>query len=104
MNSDDMYTDKFTFVNGIAVVHPATKCDPSYPCNIHRPSEHGMRGWPQLLRETGLTERLCEHGVGHPDPDSAAYFNRLLNHPPGTWETHGCDSCCHGKWGRDELS
>ena len=26
--------------------------------------------WTKLLRETGLVEWVCEHGVGHPDVKS----------------------------------
>lgn len=26
-----------------------------------------------MVRFSGLIERVCEHGVGHPDPDSVAY-------------------------------
>lgn len=46
-----------------------------------------------LLRSSGLIERECRHGIGHPDPDSVAYFR--INDPEG-WAlaTHGCDGCC----------
>jgi hypothetical protein len=43
-----------------------------------------MRRWPQNWRgDRYLIERICPHGVGHPDPDD-------LN--PDT--VHGCDGCC----------
>ena len=47
-----------------------------------------MRDWPQHYREdTGVTERICPHGVGHPDPDQAW--------PADDWRwVHGCDGCC----------
>ena len=35
---------------------------------MHHPSRHNMENWPRHLRETTLVERLCRHGVGHPDP------------------------------------
>ena len=63
-------------------------------CVIHRPSEHSMRTWPLVLRSSTLFERQCSHGVGHPDPDSAAYLNWRDN--DGGWDVHGCDGCCDG--------
>jgi len=40
-----------------------------------------------------LIERLCpEHGVGHPDPDSAAYLKSV--DPRGNYTIHGCCGCC----------
>lgn len=66
-------------------------------CVIHHPSEHHMREWPTAWRGDGPfdigpghIERVCEHGVGHPDPDDVEF-----------WEqngidigVHGCDGCC----------
>lgn len=65
--------------------------DPSYcanrPCPVHRRSDHPMRAMRQHWRDDRrLMERICEHGVGHPDPDS----------PPWTDWVHGCDGCCCG--------
>jgi hypothetical protein len=50
-----------------------------------------MHEEPMVLRESGLVERLCVHGVGHPDPDSVAYFDR---HEVRGIDVHGCDGCC----------
>ena len=61
-------------------------------CAVHRPSEHHMRSWPMLLRSSTLLERLCPHGVGHPDPDSAAYLD--WRDGIDSWGLHGCDGCC----------
>lgn len=72
-------------------VHTPYQCS-GEPCCIHDPSEHKMREWPMNLRETGLIERLCPHGVGHPDPDSAAWLRRATGQD--SWGTHGCDGCC----------
>jgi hypothetical protein len=56
------------------------------PCAIHWPSQHHMRTWPQHWRgDRGIIERVCDHGVGHPDPD-----DRDRN------KVHGCDGCCLG--------
>lgn len=83
----------FEVTAGIAH-HRADQCDTTGPCPFHNPSLHPMIEEPMLLRETGLIERVCRHGVGHPDPDSAGYMDRLYNHRKGTWSVHGCDGCC----------
>lgn len=68
--------------------HPATVCEGS-PCPLHQPSEHHMVAWALHWRgDRGLMERICEHGIGHPDPDSLAY---LAGADDGV---HGCDGCC----------
>ena len=58
-------------------------------CVIHKKTKHHMRHMPQLWRsDRGIMERVCEHGVGHPDPDSPW--------PRGSYEwIHGCDGCCY---------
>lgn len=62
------------------------------PCPFHSPSDHHMRDWKMVLRENGLIERICpDHGVGHPDPDSADYFYSLGHDCIGI---HGCCGCC----------
>ncbi len=69
-------------------VHDADKCHGEY-CTIHNNSDHHMKDWPQNWRpDRGIMERLCSHGVGHPDPDDPAMkfdYERI----------HGCDMCCH---------
>jgi hypothetical protein len=69
------------------VHNPDVCANDSTPCVFHSPTEHKMRSWPMNIRETGLIERMCPHGIGHPDPDSAAYFG-------DGWDIHGCDGCC----------
>jgi hypothetical protein len=64
-------------------------------CFIHNPSTHHMRDWPIVVRASTLIERVCPHGVGHPDPDSAAYLNWRDGHD--AWGIHGCDGCCFRK-------
>ena len=71
------------------VVHAPEKCA-GQRCVFHNPSEHTMRKWPILARETGLIERKCPHGIGHPDPDSLDYFTRTFGEG---WGVHGCDGC-----------
>ncbi len=44
-----------------------------------------MREWPQNYRsDLNMMERICPHGVGHPDPDDIY----------GVYDGHGCDGCC----------
>ena len=87
-------TERYHFINGDAYVHAPKHCEGTW-CAVHNPSDHHMEHWPLIVRETGLLERRCVHGIGHPDPDSVAY---LEEHPPagsaGTWGIHGCDGCC----------
>lgn len=60
-------------------------------CVIHNPSDHHMREWVLNWRsDRGMMERICPHGVGHPDPDDLAHLRRI-----GADDgTHGCDGCC----------
>lgn len=62
-------------------------------CPIHNPSDHPMREWPTNFRsghdplsiKPSHMERICEHGIGHPDPDDPLYEEVAV---------HGCDGCC----------
>lgn len=64
-------------------VHSPEVCIGGY-CTIHNRSYHRMRNWPQHWRsDRGIMERICPHGVGHPDPDDIS-----------TNTVHGCDGCC----------
>jgi hypothetical protein len=75
------WTDDFG--NKLVGVHEQWQCMRNY-CTIHKPSDHSMRRYKQLWRnDTKVMERVCEHGVGHPDPDEI--------NPDGM---HGCDGCC----------
>ncbi len=76
-------------------VHPPEACggpEGNDPCPFHRPTEHRMRHMPMNWRmDRNLIERLCAHGVGHPDPDHNAYWKRTNR----TYESvHGCCGCC----------
>jgi hypothetical protein len=67
-------------------VHSKDKCKGKF-CPIHNPSNHHMRDWPQVWRsDKGIIERICVHGVGHPDPDDI--------NAQGVNSIHGCDGCC----------
>lgn len=70
--------------------HEETQCRGDY-CTLHNRSDHPMRSWIQHWRgDRGIMERICEHGVGHPDPDD---FNLRVGFDDGS---HGCDMCCGG--------
>jgi hypothetical protein len=62
-------------------------------CVLHNPTEHPMLAWPVSFRpdKLGLIERTCEHGWGHPDPDSLDYYVRAGCDYVGV---HACDGCC----------
>jgi hypothetical protein len=69
-------------------------------CPIHNPTPHHMRDWPMIWRgDRQIFERVCEHGIGHPDPDdqeAKLFINGFMD------GVHGCDTCCHrpreGDW------
>lgn len=57
-------------------------------CTIHKPSDHRMRSFKQRWRnDRALMERVCEHGIGHPDPDEIGLDESGRG-------VHGCDGCC----------
>lgn len=91
----DRATDAHGFATGGTVltnVHAATACA-GRACALHAPSDHPMAGWPLNWRsDRRLMERVCSHGVGHPDPDDVAY--RVSRGEPATVAVHGCDGCC----------
>lgn len=64
-------------------VHSPAVCL-GHPCPIHTLTDHSMRSFPQHWRsDRQIMERICPHGVGHPDPDDMT-----------TDTVHGCDGCC----------
>lgn len=77
-------------------VHPRSACSHALGCAIHnRPSNHALKDAKMLWRDDrGILERLCEHGVGHPDADSAAYLASIGR---SNDNIHGCDGCCMPK-------
>ena len=72
------------------MIHKKKDC--SGACPFHNPSDHKMKDFPILVRASALVERTCEHGVGHPDPDSVKYMNKATGQD--AWGVHGCDGCC----------
>lgn len=76
-------------------VHADTE-DCAKGCTVHNPSGHAMREFPTHWRDDrGLMERICPHGVGHPDPDHIAFVERVAGKEAASAESvHGCDGCC----------
>jgi hypothetical protein len=62
-----------------------------------------MRKFPQNWRaDRFLMERICPHGIGHPDPDDPKIYNapKGKNYRIGGLIVflHGCDGCCSGSY------
>lgn len=68
-----------------------------FGCCIHNPTDHHMRGFALNWRsDRQLMERICPHGVGHPDPDHLAWVRRTKGKNSDIMDrVHGCDGCCH---------
>lgn len=81
--------------------HDGIACADDHGCVIHKPSNHSMRDFPTHWRgDRYMMERICPHGVGHPDPDHIAAVIKLRGLDYGMAEAvHGCDSCCKGAYG-----
>lgn len=78
----------------IMQVHEAGTCAGQFCC-IHNPSDHALKSAPLSWRgDRRLMERICPHGVGHPDPDGLAADAALLGYDPYERGVHGCDGCC----------
>lgn len=76
------------------VVHAPGRCGGEMCC-IHNPSAHALSDRPLHWRDDrAIMERICVHGVGHPDPDDAAWRKRSGRDPDGWDNVHGCDGCC----------
>lgn len=72
----------------ILIVHSRESCQLTHCC-VHNPSTHHMLSWPHNWRgDRGIMERMCTHGIGHPDPDD---FRVVMGSDSGI---HGCDGCC----------
>lgn len=97
----------------IVNVHGSDECKFPDRCVIHNPSDHSMSEFPTRWREDRfLMERICPHGIGHPDPDDLFFkrqmtirmFSELPERYPdpeaaaddymGFEGIHGCDGCC----------
>lgn len=84
----------FTLVGGQRIYGHTIGVCAGDPCPLHNPSDHHMLRWKQNWRWLppfdlrGIMERVCEHGIGHPDPDDYKIRNGF------DAGFHGCDGCC----------
>lgn len=88
----DLVRVELEHCDGVALLaHPPGTCYGEY-CTLHNRSDHSMRSFPQLWRTDwgGFMERICPHGIGHPDPDELNVETYVLG--------HGCDGCCAGAY------
>ena len=92
----DTMEGDLTFIGSTLVkVHGSEACaGRDTPCCIHHPSDHHMATWPMNWRgDTRVMERMCPHGIGHPDPDHMAYVTSVSEDLQ--WQgLHSCDGCC----------
>lgn len=91
--------DEINMVDGVLLTtHGRAGCAGS-SCVIHNPSDHHMASWRRHYRsDRGLMERICVHGVGHPDPDDLAFKASTRGDDFARVEgIHGCDGCCQRK-------
>lgn len=88
------YWTKFGGGYELTNVHDPALCE-GRGCAVHNhPSDHALKDAPLNWREDrGILERICEHGVGHPDLDAALY---LASIGKGFENVHGCcaERCC----------
>jgi hypothetical protein len=73
----------------VLTIHTRAAC--VGPCAFHKPSRHPLRTAPIHWRGH-VVERICSHGVGHPDPDDLTW--REHENPGESPGIHGCDGCC----------
>lgn len=83
-------------------VHSTSACD-GRGCGIHdHPSDHPLKDAAMNWRiDRQILERICDHGIGHPDHDSAKYLESIGK---GYENVHGCDGCCSGNYFGDMKS
>lgn len=85
--------------------HGSDECSGPHCC-IHNPSSHPLKDAPLSWRsDRALMERICKHGVAHPDPDDAAHWERQVGGENADEaarrvlkfrQEHPCDGCCVG--------
>lgn len=72
-------------------VHDSDRCAGEV-CVIHNQTDHHMRSWRLIWRDDrAIFERICPHGIGHPDPDQYPFWKRTGQMVEAV---HGCDGCC----------
>lgn len=92
--SDAATGDIIAVANGMLrnVHHPRQCAEQPWGCWIHSPLPHPLDKAPVRWRvDIGTAERVCGHGIGHPDPQDAAFW---WNAQHRDVTIHGCDGCC----------
>ena len=93
MNSAGPSQETVTVGSQTLRVHSGVFCQGEY-CSIHNPSNHKLKDATLNWRaDRRIMERICEHGVGHPDPDDANFRRKRDGNRYDTG-VHGCDGCC----------
>lgn len=73
-------------------IHEENSDCQTHGCVVHNPTPNPLWNAPYNWREDrALMERICRHGIGHPDIDSANYLRRTGQRAQ---LTHACDGCC----------
>lgn len=73
-------------------VHDESEDCREHGCSIHNPSPEAEAIGPTHYRtDRRMMERICKHGVGHPDPDAMRWAERTFGEAD---DVHGCDGCC----------
>lgn len=63
------------------------------PCSLHNRTDHALRHFPQRWNnDERVMERVCVHGIGHPDPDHVFYVKHVRRVRYD--DDHDCDGCC----------
>lgn len=76
------------------LVHAEKDCSGAH-CVIHNPSNHCMLEFPTHWRDdVQIIERICPHGIGHPDPDGLEHLRSVGHQYAEAASVHGCDGCC----------
>lgn len=87
--------------NGVLTnVHEQSECDGRdrwWGCWLHDPRPHSLDRAPVRWRsDRRIAERVCSHGVGHPDPQEIIRCREVEQRDV---ETHACCGCCGGPEG-----
>lgn len=95
------FTDSSVYITGtgqpISGVHKANENCEKYGCVMHNPTDHNMITFPlNWNQDKRIMERVCPHGVAHPDPDAIAYRERIFEkaYVDAAKSHANCDGCC----------
>lgn len=91
-----LYSVKLEHSDVEIMAHPPEECEGRNSCSLHNRTVHSMRAMTQVWRnDTGLVERICEHGIGHFDPDQMEYLISVHGKKDAMlMALHSCDGCC----------